>query len=156
MVRKPMATGGATAPAAGWRRLAARLLRHRFARFSFVGGVGFAIEAIMLTYLATVPAIGSLKGRLISFPVAVAATWWLNRTLTFQSRNNAQRESIRYFLVQILGAFTNFILFLALVSGFPALRPIPVIPLFIGAVAGLLVNFTLSKIYVFAQHEKNR
>jgi len=135
-------------------RLAASLLRHRFVRFSIVGGVGFVIEAGLLTYFATVPGLGSIKGRAISFPIAVVTTWWLNRTLTFQSNNNPHRESFRYFLVQSLGAVANLGVFMVLVSVFPGLRSIPVVPLFIAAIFGLLVNFVLSKKYVFAQHEK--
>lgn len=136
-------------------KFAASLLRHRFVRFSIVGGVGFVIEATLLTYFATVPGIGAIKGRAISFPIAVVTTWWLNRTLTFQSTNNPHRESLRYFLVQMLGAAANLGVFFALVSVFFSLRSIPVVPLFIAAIFGLLVNFTLSTKYVFAQHEKN-
>ena len=137
------------------RKFAASLLRYRFVRFSIVGGVGFVIEATLLTYFATVPGIGAIKGRAISFPIAVVTTWWLNRTLTFQSTNNPHRESLRYFLVQMLGAAANLGVFFALVSVFFSLRSIPAVPLFIAAIFGLLVNFTLSKKYVFAQHEKN-
>ena len=135
-------------------KFAASLLRHRFVRFSIVGAVGFVIEAALLTYFATVPGIGAVKGRAVSFPVAVVTTWWLNRTLTFQSKNNLHRESFRYFLVQSLGAVTNLGVFLALVAMLPGLRTIPVLPLGIASIFGLLVNFTLSKKYVFAQHEK--
>ena len=137
------------------RKFAASLLRHRFVRFSIVGGVGFVIEATLLTYFATVPGIGAIKGRVISFPIAVVMTWWLNRTLTFQSKNNPHRESVRYFVVQMFGAAANLGVFFALVSAFSSLRSIPVVPLFIAAIFGLLVNFTLSKKYVFAQHEKD-
>lgn len=136
-------------------KFAASLLRHRFVRFSIVGGVGFVIEATLLTYFATVPGLGPIKGRAISFPIAVVTTWWLNRTLTFQSTNNPHRESLRYFLVQMLGAAANLGVFFALVSVFFSLRSIPVVPLFIAAIFGLLVNFTLSTKYVFAQHDKN-
>jgi len=137
------------------RTFAASLLRHHFVRFLIVGGVGFAIEATLLTYFATLPYVGAVKGRAISLPVAVLATWWLNRTLTFQSRNNPHRESLLYFLVQMLGAATNFGVFIVLVSAFPTLRSIPVVPLFIASIFGLIVNFGLSKKYVFAQREKS-
>jgi putative flippase GtrA len=136
------------------RKLAASLLRHRFVRFTIVGGVGFVIEAALLTWFATIPGLGAVKGRAISFPVAVVTTWWLNRTLTFQSKNNPRHESFRYFLVQVLGAITNLAVFIGLVAAFPGWQPIPVLPLFIAAIFGLLVNFPLSRKYVFVQHEK--
>jgi len=136
------------------RKLAASLLRHRFVRFTIVGGVGFVIEAALLTWFATIPGLGAVKGRAISFPVAVVTTWWLNRTLTFQSKNNPHRESFRYFLVQSLGAVANLGVFAVLVSTLPGLRSMPVVPLFIAAIFGLFVNFALSKKYVFVQHDK--
>lgn len=147
-------SGVGAAPRGLQQRWATKWLRHRLVRFTIVGGLGFVIEAALLTYFATVPAIGSVKGRTISFPLAVATTWWLNRTLTFQSRNNPRQESFRYFLVQTLGAVANLGVFLTLVTIFPVLHPIPVIPLFIAAIFGLLVNFALSKKFVFVQHEK--
>lgn len=151
-----MSGGGINAMLKALRlKLAASLRQHRFVRFSIVGGVGFVIEAVLLTYFATVPAVGAIKGRAISFPIAVMTTWWLNRTLTFQSKNNPHRESFRYFLVQSLGAIVNLGVFVVLVSALPWLRSIPVVPLFIAAIFGLLVNFTLSRKYVFAQHEKD-
>lgn len=136
------------------QKFVASLLQHRFVRFTIVGGVGFMIEAALLTWFASVPGLGAVKGRAISFPIAVATTWWLNRTLTFQSQNNPHREGARYFLVQSLGAVANLGVFMVLVSVFSYLRSVPVVPLFVAAIFGLLVNFTLSKKYVFKQHEK--
>jgi putative flippase GtrA len=133
----------------------ARLPGHRFIRFSIVGGVGFLIEAALLSYFAGVASIGVIKGRAISFPLAVAATWWLNRTLTFQSRNAPGREGFRYFLVQSLGALANLGVFYVLVTWFPSLRTSPVLPLFIAAIFGLALNFVLSRRFVFVQYEKS-
>lgn len=136
---------GQSAPAAA----GSRWRESRLLRFSLVGGVGFAIEAIVLTYLAAVPAVGAMKGRLVSFPLAVLATWWLNRRLTFRSTNEPRRESFRYFLVQSLGALANLIVFTLLVALSPFLAEIPVVPLFFAALVGLLINFSLSKKFVF-------
>lgn len=133
----------------------ARCLGHRFIRFTIVGGLGFLIEAILLSYFAGVASIGVIKGRAISFPVAVAATWWLNRKLTFQSRNHAGRESFRYFLVQSIGALANLGVFFILVTLFPSMRTSPVLPLFIAAIFGLALNFVLSRKFVFIQYEKS-
>ncbi|MBT8439171.1 MAG: GtrA family protein [Gammaproteobacteria bacterium] len=127
--------------------------RLRLLRFAVVGGVGFAIEAGFLTYFAAQPDIGPIKGRAISFPIAVMATWWLNRNLTFQSDNPPMVESLRYFLVQIVGAVSNLAVFVILVSSFRMLEQLPVLPLFLAAIVGLAINFILSSRMVFARHD---
>lgn len=136
------------------RLLNERVLKHSLVRFTIVGGIGFLIEAMLLTYFATVPSVGPIWGRFISFPLAVLATWWLNRTLTFKSTNDPGREGMRYFLVQIFGALANLAVFISLVSHFPSLQGIPVVPLFMAAIVGLIVNFVLSKKFVFITYGK--
>lgn len=130
-----------------------KCLQQRIVRFAVVGGVGFLIEAALLSYFANVPGIGVIKGRAISFPVAVAVTWWLNRRLTFRSQNPPGRESLRYFVVQSIGAFANLGVFLTLVTLFPYLQALPVLSLFIAAIFGLALNFVLSRKFVFIKHE---
>lgn len=129
------------------------LLKLRLLRFVVVGGVGFIIEASILTFFATYLDIGPIKGRAVSFPVAVLVTWWLNRNLTFQSINPPMIESLRYFAVQIIGAVSNLLVFIILVSNFHKLGQVPVLPLFLAAIVGLAVNFILSSTMVFARHE---
>lgn len=136
------------------RLLIEGVLKHSLVRFTVVGGVGFLIEALLLTYFATVPSVGPIWGRFISFPLAVLATWWLNRTLTFKSTNDPGREGMRYFLVQIFGALANLAVFISLVSHFPSLQGIPAVPLFMAAIVGLIVNFVLSKKFVFITYGK--
>lgn len=126
--------------------------RRLFIRFAAVGSLGFMIEAVLLTWFTTLPAVGPILGRGISFPIAVLATWWLNRRLTFRSINNPCRESLRYFGIQILGALTNLVVFILLVFFFSSLHRIPVIPLALAAIAGLVVNFILSKKLVFTSY----
>lgn len=121
----------------------------RLLRFTAVGGLGFAIEAILLTWFASVPEVGPMLGRGFSFPLAVLATWWLNRRLTFRSSNDPRREGMRYFGVQLLGALANLAVFALLVFIFPSLYRFPVIPLFLAAIVGLGVNFILSRKFVF-------
>ena len=124
----------------------------RVFRFAMVGGIGFAIEAILLSFLINVPAFGPIRGRAISFPIAVVATWWLNRTTTFHSKNEPRREVARYLLAQILGAGVNLGSYVALIYWIPKLAATPMIPFCLGAFLGLIVNFVLSKTFVFRDH----
>lgn len=123
--------------------------KSRLFRFGLVGLVGFLIEASLLTYFANQPRVGPIYGRLISFPAAVFTTWILNRKITFKSKNSPGAESVKYLVVQTVGACANLILFYILVSRWTFFAQEPVVPLLIAAVLGFAVNFVLSKKLVF-------
>jgi putative flippase GtrA len=125
------------------------LFKNKLLRFGVVGLIGFFIEASLLSYFATQPDIGPIYGRCISFPVAVFTTWILNRKMTFQSSNSPGAESLKYLVVQTIGAFCNLALFYVLVSSWKYLAKEPVLPLFLAATLGFAVNFLLSKKLVF-------
>ena len=125
-------------------------------KFSAVGVFGFAIEAVLLTWLVESADLTALRSRFISFPVAVAATWWLNRRMTFRSTNAPAAEGVRYLMVQLTGALTNFMVFAGLVTWLPFMEAYPTLSLGIGAVFGLAINFTLSKKIVFVRHARQR
>jgi putative flippase GtrA len=122
--------------------------------YSWIGCIGFAIEAIILTALATLAGVNIYISRLISFTCATAVTWYLNGRFTFRSRGERDTASRaheygRYLLVQIVGAAVNLVVFTFLVMWFPALHEVPVVPLAVGAAFGLLVNFTGARLWVY-------
>ena len=131
----------------------AGLSRSIIARFAFVGLTGFIVDATALTYRSQAWAWNIYGSRAISFFLATAVTWLLNRTFVFDARRRiGRRRSIeygRYFLVQLGGACLNLAVFAALISGFPALHSIPVLPLAVGAGLGMIFNFTGSLYWVF-------
>src|SRR5687768_4866527 len=55
-------------------------------RFALVGGVGFLIDCAVLTLLMRSAGLSAWQARIPSFASAVAATWLLNRHLTFADR----------------------------------------------------------------------
>lgn len=122
----------------------------RFRGFVVIGGVGFAVEAIIIT-LATSQRFGlpAVMARLLSFPCAVLVTWWLNRQYNFRSRDSALSEGGRYLATQGVGALANLAAYASCVYAFPPLAAWPVVALGIGAGVGLAVNFSLSYLYVF-------
>ena len=105
----------------------------------------------MLTFLAVVLGINVYLARLVSFSLAVLATWRLNRTFAFSGMRSADRtrEYGRYFFVQSLGALVNLGVFATLVTLFQGLRAWPVLPLAAGAAIALLFNFLVSRAFVF-------
>ena len=79
----------------------------QFLRFAGVGAAGFVID--LAVTLLCVPHIGPGLGRIAAIVVAVAATYGLNRCVTFRSADQrVAREFLRYALVSALGAGINF------------------------------------------------
>ncbi|NMM28986.1 MAG: GtrA family protein [Glaciimonas sp.] len=128
--------------------------------FIFVGGVGFAVDAGLLTLLARGFEVNVYAARLVSFTVAVAVTWLLNRTLVFHREvDHAVRKRVeygRYLLVQICGGLANLAVFVSITQHYPQLQPYPVVPLFFGSLLGLVINFGGSRYWVFKQRRVAR
>ena len=123
--------------------------------FAVVGGVGFIVDGGLLTLLSQYFQLDVYFSRLISFSAATLTTWLLNRALVFKSKRGAStRKSAeygRYLCVQVVGAAANLGVFTLVIAAYFPLKSVPVIPLAIGAVFGLLVNYTGSRYWVFAK-----
>ncbi|HJW23822.1 MAG TPA: GtrA family protein [Rhodocyclaceae bacterium] len=121
--------------------------------FGLIGVLGFAIDGGLLTLLYSWAGRNIYLSRLVSFTVATATTWYLNRTLTFGTSRGAgggaSRQYLRYVLVQVGGGLVNLAIFVASIHLFESLRNIPIVPLGLGAVFGMLFNYGLSRTYVF-------
>lgn len=129
---------------AAWRRRIGYVL---------AGGVGFVVDAAVLSALVTLAAWGPIAARGPSFLLAVSVTWLINRTQVFADRraHSVGKEYRLYFVVQALGALANLLVFATLIWFVPALAATPVLPLMVGAVAGLVVNYQLNCRVVFPQ-----
>jgi len=126
-------------------------LLSRFARYVVAGGIGFLIEAVVLTWLVVEQGVNIYLGRVLSFMLGVTATWLINRNFAFaglQQRHKG-REYSAYFTVQTIGAVINLGVFVAAIAVHPALKSTPVIPLAIGAVVSMAFNFIGARIWVF-------
>ncbi len=118
--------------------------------FALAGGVGYVVDAGVL--LLAAPTAGPYGGRLLSFCAAVFATWLINRSLTFRKRHSGlslHREFLRYFTVCLGGGSVNLavyalLTFVFMLSGWGLL-----LALGAGSLAGMGVNFVLSKRFVF-------
>jgi putative flippase GtrA len=88
----------------------------------------------------------------VSFPVAVMATWLLNRSFTFRrhaDRHPPLRQALIYVGVQLFGGAANFAVYSLTLKLAPALDHLLVVPLAFGAAAGLFLNFLGSKHFAF-------
>jgi putative flippase GtrA len=127
----------------------------RFARFCVVGGVGFVVDAGVLQILFWL-GIDPMWGRGVSFPTAVATTWYLNRRFTFGNRPPSGAARTKYFVGQVIGALINLAAFTLALRVIPALRALPVIALGVGTVPALCFNFAWSHWVVFPRHQPSR
>ena len=120
-------------------------------RFGLVGAVGFAVDGGLLQLLVSLAGWGPITARLVSFPAAVLATWWLNRTVTFQERESGPWLASlgRYLLVSLVGTGVNFGIYTGLVLASPAMAARPLVPFAIASAAALVFNYLGSKHFAF-------
>ncbi|MDO9277484.1 MAG: GtrA family protein [Polaromonas sp.] len=123
--------------------------------FTFVGGVGFLVDGGMLTLLSQHYGFDIYFARLASFSLATMVTWVLNRSILFRQEVDLDRpksvEYARYLLVQTAGGGTNLAIFTLLIMLAPSLKDHPVIPLAVGAIFGLAINFTGVRYWVYSK-----
>ena len=121
-----------------------------FLRFLAVGGFGFVMDAGLLQVFLRL-GLGYYTGRIPSFLLAVGATWVLNRLWTFKAagRPGRVRQAALYFGVQCAGWATNLAVYGLMLLLIPQLKGLILIPLALGAAAGLGVNFLGSKHLAF-------
>jgi putative flippase GtrA len=132
--------------------LTVRLWQVEFMRFAAVGTAAFVVDTTVL-YLALWAGLGLYSGRVVSYLIAATFTWYGNRRITFATRARgvpaATAEWGRFLLANLVGGAVNYATYAALVSQFGLVRAHPVLGVAAGAIAGLSVNFTLSKRVVF-------
>ena len=125
--------------------------------FAFAGGIGYLVGASGL--LPSAPWIGPYAGRILSFCAAVVSTWLVNRSLTFADRCSGlplHREFLRYFILCLGGGSVNVAAYALLVYLFELTDWWLLIGLAVGSLAGMVVNFVLSRQFVFRRQNTPR
>lgn len=133
--------------------LVARLWQTEFARFAVIGTAAFVVDASML-YAALWVGLGFYTGRVVSYLVAATFTWYGNRRITFihsraEGVGPAAAEWLKFLVANLGGGLVNYSIYAALIASFAIVRAYPVLGVAAGSLAGLVVNFTLSKFIVF-------
>lgn len=143
---------GVPVPAGIVRRLGpgrVRALLELF-RFGVVGTIGFVVDtAVLLAAIAF--GLGPWFGRVLSYLVAATTTYSLNRAWTFRERSGEAnlRQWARFVVVNLVGFAANYGTYAALLLFSDSVRASPVLGVAAGAIAGLGVNFTLTRRLVF-------
>lgn len=124
------------------------MLRSSLPRFLAVGLVGLGIHTATFTAVFHSGADKSLAW-LCGFLLATAATWLLNRTVTFRSTGRRRRvEVARYFVVTVVAQSISYLVFriaFAVLTGVP-----PSIDVVIGAVVATAFSYTGQRFFTFA------
>ncbi len=123
----------------------------QFLRFAAVGALGFGVDAGTLMLAVHTLSLNLYFGRLISFLTAASFTWALNRRVTF--RTVASRsyfgEWLRFLLSNSVGGLVNFGVYAGMIHELSLARQAPYLAVAAGSIAGLFVNFSLTKVFVF-------
>jgi putative flippase GtrA len=121
-----------------------------FLMFGMVGLVGFVIDTS--TVYALRGAVGLYVAGLAAYLTGATGTWICNRLWTFRHvpRSDPWHVQWRRFLAANLGGFViNRGLYMVLVTFVDIAARQPVIAVFAGALAGMTLNFNLSRKMVF-------
>jgi len=129
--------------------VSAALLR-RFVVFGTVGSAAFLVDTGVL-YLLRALGLDLYTGRVLSFLAGVTFTWWGNRTFTFPDRRSPRllAEWTRFFLANAPGGFANYGVYALLVATLEPFARHPVLAVAVGCIAGLVLNFTNTLLFVF-------
>jgi putative flippase GtrA len=123
----------------------------QFFRFGIVGTIGFIVDSAALTQFA-IPILGldRYSGRVVSFLIAATCTWALNRRFTFKPTvEHPFRQWMRFLAANGVGFVANYSAYAAAVTLVPLAKAHLVLGVAAGAIAGLVFNFTINKLWVF-------
>lgn len=126
--------------------------RTQFLRFALVGCAGFVVDAGVLSLVLWLGA-DHYTGRVVSYLAAATFTWALNRNYTFRAQRGARLvgEWGRFLAANAVGGVINWATYAILVATSAVVFAHPVIGVAAGSLAGLVVNFTLSRRFVFGE-----
>jgi putative flippase GtrA len=121
----------------------------QFLKFAVVGTVGFLADASTVYGLRHV--IGIYAAGFAATAVATSVTWLFNRLWTFQGFGGGpiHRQIMLYIAANMVGLLLNRTTFVLLVVFTPVCARYPILAVAAGAVAGMFINFSLSRSMVF-------
>jgi putative flippase GtrA len=122
----------------------------QFLRFSAVGAAGFLVDAGVLYLMIFGVGLGPWLARLPSFLAASAFTWFVNRIWTYKGpqAGGMAGQWLRFVSANALGGAVNYTVYALLILD-ETIRAHPLPAVALGSLAGLAVNFTLSRRFVF-------
>lgn len=125
------------------------ILARQFMRFGVVGLAGLVIDTATVYGLRHT--LGLYGAGLVAYLIAASGNWILNRLWTFRGRGSgsAHRQWAMFMIANLAGFVLNRGTYVIMVTFVAAAAAQPVIATAAGSVAGMFVNFTLSRRLVF-------
>ena len=133
-------------------------IRGEFARFGVAGAIGFAVDSGVLSLCVHVFGWDPYSARALSFLAAATTTWLVNRRFTFQDqtpRHGLPVQYLRYLLGALTGGSVNYATYAILVYSSDWMREHLIIAVAFGSLAGMAVNFSVAKWWVFHRAKQN-
>ncbi len=123
----------------------------QFGLFSAVGVVGFLVDSSVLYTVLVLADTNPYAGRLFSYLAAATTTWALNRRFTFSQRRSGdpQKEWAAFLAVNLVGGAVNYLVYSSIIYTFSSQGLFPLLGVACGSLSGLVINFSLSKAWVF-------
>jgi len=126
-----------------------RPIAEQFLKFAVIGTVGFGLDASMV--YATAPFVGPYFAGIISFIVVgsingLANRWWTYRHLTHEAMHV---QLTRFLIANGIGFVINRGIYSLLIYTQPFFAAHLILPVAAGGVAGMFLNFFLSRRWVF-------
>jgi putative flippase GtrA len=121
----------------------------QFLKFGVVGTFGFVVDTSVVYALRY--QLGLYGAGLVAFLVAATANWVMNRLWTFRGQGSlpVHREWARYMVTNLAGFVLNRGTYALLVTFVAVAARQPVLAVAAGSIAGMGVNFVLSRRMVF-------
>jgi len=121
----------------------------QFTRFAVVGLIGLIVDTATVYGLRH--ALGLYGAGLVAYVFAATGNWVLNRLWTFRGYGSgpAHRQWGKFMITNLAGFVLNRGTYVLLVTFVAAAADQPVIATAAGSVAGMFVNFSLSRRLVF-------
>jgi putative flippase GtrA len=118
-------------------------------RFAVVGAVGFLVNTIAVT--ATSYVVDLYTTGAIGWLVAVTVSWYLNRNWTFRraQKRGAGIEWVKFVCANSAGFMAYLAAYSAAIAWCSMCGRWPVCAVALGSLAGLCINFALSRKLVF-------
>jgi putative flippase GtrA len=121
-------------------------------RFGLVGVAGYLVDVAVVTLIVRL-GIDPFTARVPSFIAAASVTWYLNRRFTFRRAPRGggavRRQWLLFVVLMLPGAALNYGTYAILVAHWPLARAHLALPVAAGALAGMTINFIVSKMIVF-------
>jgi putative flippase GtrA len=126
-----------------------RPLAEQFLKFAVIGTAGFVWDTAVV--YATAPFLGPYIAGVVSFIVVGSINWVANRLWTYSHLDHdaAHRQLVRFLTANAIGFVINRGLYSFLIYTQPFFRAHLILPVAAGGIAGMFLNFYLSRRMVF-------